>query len=254
MFSVPVTRPCRKCKQSLPLTSFSKDRTRKDGLGAICKTCMREYHQSTGQSRKVALQVEKVCIYCKKTFIASGKAVKYCSHSCCNKARSTDLASRFWPKVQKSDDPDACWLWTGAQSTNRYGGYGCIGLGTIPNVIERAHRVSWTLHHGKIPDDLQVLHKCDTPLCVNPDHLFLGTNADNVADKVSKNRQSKDTTPHGEDCPWTKLTLEQVRQIRAEYVPYSKYANARVLGERYGVEHSQILRIVHGIRWKDDLK
>ncbi len=80
---------------------------------------------------------------------------------------------------------DACWLWTA--STVK--GYGQIGAGGTGGRMLKAHRVSWEIHKGQIPDGMGVLHSCDTPLCVNPKHLFLGTTIDNNMDMVEKGRQ-----------------------------------------------------------------
>ena len=90
------------------------------------------------------------------------------------------IIEKFWNCVQKSD---GCWLWT--KSTDR-GGYGRVWTG-LGNVL--AHRFSWEIHHRQqIPNNLHVLHKCDTPKCVNPDHLWIGTHQDNMADMMSKRR------------------------------------------------------------------
>ena len=114
------------------------------------------------------------------------------------------MAERFWPKVQKTD---TCWLWTGA--TMR-GGYGELSAGGSPQYGRghplHAHRVSWELAYGPIPDGLWVLHICDTPACVRPDHLFLGTHADNMADMSHKGRTSH-----------RKLTGEEVTLMRMSY-------------------------------------
>lgn len=85
-----------------------------------------------------------------------------------------------------SRDPTSCWLWDGYVQS---GGYGQI---EISGTLWLAHRLSWTLHRGKIPAGLLVLHTCDTPRCCNPDHLFLGTPADNVADMIAKGRMCAD--------------------------------------------------------------
>lgn len=94
-------------------------------------------------------------------------------------AMDSDHLSRFWAKVDKRG-PDECWNWLGAKARAR-GGYGQFG---IRGYIARAHRVSWKLFHGDIPEGVLVLHKCGNPSCVNPDHLYLGNNSDNMMDKT----------------------------------------------------------------------
>ena len=91
--------------------------------------------------------------------------------------------NKFMKKVSKQ--PDGCWLWKGANNY-KYGHF------TLNNEIY-AHRSSFILHGNEIPEDMLVLHKCDVPLCVNPNHLFLGTHAENMQDKVNKGRQSRGT-------------------------------------------------------------
>lgn len=93
--------------------------------------------------------------------------------------RGGSVESRFWSKVQKTDD---CWLW---RATRFPKGYGQI---KIKGRRRLAHRVAWELTNGPIPDGLQVCHHCDNPPCVRPDHLFLGTQSDNIQDAVSKGR------------------------------------------------------------------
>lgn len=89
---------------------------------------------------------------------------------------------RFWEKVRKAEG-EACWEWTASLFVNS--GYGCF---CYDRRLQGAHRVSWQMVHGPIPDGLWVLHKCDNPKCVRPDHLFLGTPMDNVRDMVAKGR------------------------------------------------------------------
>lgn len=92
------------------------------------------------------------------------------------------MEERFWEKVEKSD---GCWLWTGSTIS----GYGYLHSGDkLVRKPLRAHRASWAIHHGPIPDGLWVLHHCDTPLCVRPDHLFLGDRRANMLDAARKGR------------------------------------------------------------------
>lgn len=93
---------------------------------------------------------------------------------------TSDLA-HFWARVKKSD---SCWEWTGANN----GGYGRM---EVAGKLTYAHRLAWELANGSGPGDLCVCHRCDNPACVRPDHLFLGTFADNMGDKISKGRQSR---------------------------------------------------------------
>lgn len=97
------------------------------------------------------------------------------------------LSARFWPKVAKGS---GCWVWTAALTSN---GYGYIWKG-------RAHRASWVIHFGEIPTGLFVLHRCDNRKCVRPDHLFLGTHDDNMADKARKGRQRNCGVPKKTHC------------------------------------------------------
>jgi hypothetical protein len=98
------------------------------------------------------------------------------------------LAERFWSKVDKRG-PDECWPFTGRTNGNgAYPGYGWIRGPEANRRPLAAHRISWELHNGPIPDGLFVLHKCDFPPCTNPAHLFLGTNRDNMRDAAAKGR------------------------------------------------------------------
>lgn len=119
------------------------------------------------------------------------------------------LEFRFWSKVQKSESPNGCWTW---QASINSGGYGLFNSGIANGgKIDRAHRVSWTLTNGPIPDGLDVLHRCDNRKCVRPDHLWLGTQRDNTMDCERKGRAIH---PRGEEHGRRKLTSEQVLEIR----------------------------------------
>lgn len=156
--------------------------------------------------------------------------------SCANVRRNRlmvrpTVEERFWLRVDRSAGVSGCWPWTGHR---RHGGYGKF---TTPTTT-LAHRASWEIANGPIPDGLHVCHACDNPPCVNPAHLFLGTNADNVADRVAKGRPA-----FGERWHSSKLTDVQVREIRASTEPI------RVLGPRYGIAFSTIAAIRAGRRY-----
>ena len=143
------------------------------------------------------------------------------------------FSERFWAKVDKSAGPDGCWLWTASKVTCGYGGFS-VGHRTL-----RAHRIAWELVNGPIPDGLCVCHRCDVRPCVNPAHLFLGTQAENTADKVAKGRQG---TPRGEAHGSVKITDAQVALMRADRA--AEGLCYRKLGAKYGISRSQAWRIV----------
>ena len=120
----------------------------------------------------------------------------------------TPIEVRFWSRVQKTDD---CWLWTGFRMKN---GYGTIGSGHGANK-RTVHRLSYELANGPIPDGLLVCHKCDVRNCVRPDHLFLGTHADNMADASAKGRTNRSGMP-GSKNGRAKLTEDDVRNIMSK--------------------------------------
>ena len=99
------------------------------------------------------------------------------------------LSDRFWEKVEQGD---GCWKWLGAKSQ----GYGYLSVGGRSGGPQRAHRISYELHFGPIPDGLFVRHKCDNPECTNPEHLEVGTHTDNMADLVARGRHSKHGQTH----------------------------------------------------------
>lgn len=126
-----------------------------------------------------------------------------------------------------------CWLWFGVTSGK---GYGAMQVNKQQKL---AHRVSWEIHYGPIPKGICVLHKCDTPLCVNPAHLFLGTKADNMADRDAKGRTAK-----GENNGRAKLAETQAAAIRED--PRS----LREIASDYGVHYTAIGKIKRRERWK----
>jgi len=137
-------------------------------------------------------------------------------------------------KYSKINPTTGCIEWVGYRNEH---GYGRISIGER---MVLAHRVAWETTNGPIPEELRVLHKCDNPQCVNPEHLFLGTQADNIADMNIKGRQ---VSPKGEKSGVAKLTEENIRKIRADDRILAKVA------KDYGVTLSAISKIKNRISW-----
>lgn len=163
---------------------------------------------------------------------------RYCSPSCARLAtgesRRVAIAERFWEKVAIVDDAESCWLWQAGTS----GGYGMI---KYKGRHHEAHRIAYMLTYGEIPDGLFVLHRCDVPACCRPEHLFLGTQADNMEDRRDKGRH-----PHGETHPLSKLTESDVRTIRQLHK--AGWSMNR-LAKRFDVTSANISAIVKRKTW-----
>ena len=146
--------------------------------------------------------------------------------------------AKFWGRINKDgpiqphmDSP--CWIWTAGKFRKGYGSIKVSGKSLY------THRVAWVLANGPIPSGLDVLHRCDNPACVRVDHLFLGTNADNVRDRENKGRG---VTFSGEAHNMAKLTSAKVDEIRALYAAGG--IKQCELAERFGVRQAAISSIV----------
>lgn len=177
----------------------------------------------------------------------------------------------FWAKVNKTD---GCWEWMATKAQGKWP-YGNMRVGKRSKVL--VHRVSWMIHFGNIPEAMQVCHHCDNPSCVRPDHLFLGTQKQNIRDCIAKGRFMTDdramvmadpevrakmgakgdrngarTHPEkvkrGKGHERAKLTESDVRQIRRLY-RRGEYGYIR-LGNRFGVSSGAIRSILHRKNWK----
>ena len=149
-------------------------------------------------------------------------------------AKNGTLEERFWLKVDRKGADD-CWPWLGYL----HHGYGRISSGRFGEPVLTASRVSWGLHNGAIPPGLHVLHTCDNRACVNPAHLWLGTNDDNIADMLRKRRNAR-----GERMGSAKLRPEQVIAIR------QSSGASRKIAAQYGVSSRCILQIRRGVSWR----
>ena len=167
--------------------------------------------------------------------------------------------ARFWSKVDKNGPIRAhcpelgpCWVWTACLEQ----GYGRIWFEGSP---KRAHRVAWEITHGSIPEGMCVCHKCDNPPCCNPNHFFLGTKADNTADRDAKGRTAKGDTNgarlhpeklvimRGEDCGKSKLTESDIAEIRKRLATGEMQ---RSIAEDFDITQANVSAINTGKTWK----
>jgi hypothetical protein len=164
----------------------------------------------------------------KGTSLRSGRC-KQCGFSC-KILTENNIKNSFDKKYKK--DKNGCWIW---QASLNFGGYGKFGNNT-------AHRYSWERFKGKIPEEMCVLHKCDVRNCVNPDHLWLGTNQDNTADKIAKGRQI-----FGEKSGTSKLTEKDVLKIRKMRISGK---TIKEISEYFCMTSNNISQICLNKRWK----
>lgn len=163
-------------------------------------------------------------------------------------AIGSSTEERFWRKVRRGD-PNECWVWLGATRSGplKYGKM------TVEGAYMAAHRYSYELAYGPIPDGMLVCHKCDNPSCVNPAHLFLGTHRDNMQDCIEKNRfvfQHEGVCPEirGAKNPNARLTDSDVRAIRDLYAAGGHTKTE--LSRMYHVGRTTITRVVDRFNWK----
>ena len=143
----------------------------------------------------------------------------------------------FWNLVSKKSDTE-CWEWLGCKHDEGYGRFRSDGK------FISAHKFSYALHFGDIPEGLCVCHKCDNPPCCNPNHFFLGTKKDNSNDRDVKGRN---VNKRGEENGSSKLKEQQVLEIRASYIPFK--CTVRKLASTYNVSAATIKLVIARKRW-----
>lgn len=151
---------------------------------------------------------------------------------------------RFDLKVDRSAGPDACWPWTAVRTSEGYGRFKFEGRSGRAHRFALARRLGRSLSPGE-----QALHRCDNPPCVNPSHLWVGDNAENMADKRAKGRSSNGESRNGERHPMAKLTAAQVADLRVRYAAGG--IGQRALAREFGLSQAQVSNIVSGARWRN---
>lgn len=153
---------------------------------------------------------------------------------------TSDTLNRYWSKVYPEPNT-GCWLW--GASTDKRSGYGWFRL---EGKMCKAHKIGWSIANGQIvPFGLVIRHTCDNPPCVNPDHLLLGTQAENVRDREERGRRDV----RGNRNPRRILTEESVKTIRNLYTS-EDWPGSRVVGATYGVSHCAINDVVKFRSWR----
>ena len=199
------------------------------------------------ESRGMAIRIIVQCEACGQLFErmpCEALRARACSPHCrgvlANRARTPypPVAERFWEKVDKTpgQGPDGdCWIWNGSSRSRGYGQ--CKMNGKLVGV----HKVSYLINKGSIPEGLCVLHKCDIRSCVRPEHLWLGTVAENNADKIAKGRARNLV---GSEHPSSKITEAQAVMILNDPRKYQDIA------DEYGISIPLVSHIKTGRAWK----
>lgn len=219
----------RKCKRCGKTFSVYKCHIRKPTQGLYCSHVC-----AFPRSKNIK------CRHCNKEFHPEANHVKCCSEKCGHASRKTkSVEQRFWKYVNKTEE---CWLWTGSIRSTGYGQL-MTNNKNGKRTMSTASRISWELHFGEIPENLNVLHKCDNRKCVNPSHLFLGTNADNMIDKINKGRQLR-----GSQFSFAKLNEKDIVKIREDH-NLGIYTQSE-LCKIYNMSATSISKIIRRKSWK----
>ncbi len=189
------------------------------------------------------MRVVRQCAYCGKEVVTGGRGQpdhdqRFCGHECAQRAQFPDPLTRFWLHVQKPNDSNSCWIWTGARSDPN--GYG-VFHGSLRK-LTLAHRFSYELHIGPIPKGRFVCHSCDNRPCVNPAHLFVGTAHENSLDAARKGRMTNPNNPSRKAGHYHKLSPDDIPQI---YAMRDAGVRAKDIALKFGISKGHVSRILH---------
>jgi hypothetical protein len=224
-----------KCKRRA-----SVGRTTAECLTKSCEQCGRKF-----RNRRASGRVIEPCKWAKARFCSPGcKQASQRGHVVpWLRVEKEDLKTRFMRHVEKEDDGKRCWLWVGTKNKAGYGGIQVNGKRAL------VHRISYMLHHGAIPEGVGfhghvVCHACDNPSCVNPGHLFLGSQYTNMQDRDAKGRRA---ALIGSQHGMASLSEEDVKTI-LEIAATGRYTQTKI-GKMFGVSNSTVSLIVNRKNW-----
>lgn len=174
------------------------------------------------------------CLVCRASFVPVRDEIRCCSHACAGVSRANKRED-MWKHVTVGD-VNECWPWTRWLDRDGYGEFNAQGVGY------KSHRLAFELGHGIAPGALKVCHRCDNPPCCNPAHLFLGTQAENLADMVAKGRSSRGSRHHN-----ALVTEADVREIRRRR---STGEAGIAVAVEFGLSEAAVSNIVHRKTWR----
>lgn len=202
----------------------------------ICEVCEKSYKFRASKNRPNSRFCSNVCKNQRVGTWVKGNPLGFKWATATEEEKLKRMEDSFERMVIRQK---GCWGWKGITHHSR--GYGRLNFKS-KNTTIAAHRASWMIYRGSIPDGLHVLHKCDNPSCTNPDHLFIGTNFENVRDMVYKNRQAK-----GSYAGTSKLNEEQVLEIKSQL---SGGIDKKTIAAEFGVTKECVYHIQIGKTWK----
>lgn len=194
------------------------------------------------------MKIEIECTGCAQRFLRYPSlisSVPFCTVRCYRSWCERKAIEHFWEQVHKTE---TCWLWTGKSMPGKWK-YGCVKFHVKGQRVYMAHQASWVITYDVIPEEQNVLHQCDTPPCVRPEHLFLGSSKENAQDAMSKGRFIFLPRRTGENVNTAKLTWTQIDEIR---LMFQEGMTQKVIAPHFRVHPSTISYIVRCKTWKKE--
>jgi hypothetical protein len=194
------------------------------------------------------MKIDIECTGCAQRFLRYPSCIPsnpFCTLRCYREWCERTAIEHFWAQVQKTEN---CWLWTGISMPGKWK-YGRLKFRTKGQIVYFAHQASWVIAYDVIPRGQDVLHHCDMPPCVRPEHLFLGNNKENAQDAIAKGRFVFLPRRTGESVGMAKLTWTQIDEIR---LMFQKGMTQKTIAQHVNMHPSTISYIVRYKTWKEE--